>query len=130
MPNYMGISYPFSITGGGGVATSELTYSDINRIKESIEQILLTYPGERVMEPTFGCRLRDFVFENVDDPGIRGMIKYEIENAVLMWEKRAEVRDIVISSVDTDSERYLFIDIYIYVPQYQYESNMQVTVTP
>jgi phage baseplate assembly protein W len=41
-----------------------LTYrSGAEKVRESIELILRTEPGERVMRPTFGCGLRQFLME-------------------------------------------------------------------
>jgi len=127
MANYKGITFPFNITGRGGVATSELTYNELSKIEESISQIIFTYPGERVMEPTFGCKLRDYLFENADVNTL-GMIKYEIENAIIKWEPRVELKDIVISTfIDNDGSQKLFIDIYVLVVQYQVETSIQFT---
>ena len=33
-------------------------------IKQNFKMLLLTYPGERVMEPEFGIGLRRFLFSN------------------------------------------------------------------
>ena len=45
--------YPFSIAGGGRAA---LTLGD-DHVRDMIEQVLFTAPGERVMLPEFGCGL-------------------------------------------------------------------------
>ena len=36
-------------------------------IKQNFKMLLLTSPGERVMEPEFGVGMRRFLFENYDD---------------------------------------------------------------
>lgn len=126
MSNFKGISFPFRINGRGGVTTSELAYNDLTRIKESIYQILLTYPGERVMEPEFGCRLRDFIFENMGDATINTMIKFEIERAITRWEPRVQINEIVISSLEGEGK--LYIDLFITVIQYQTETNITFIV--
>ena len=53
-----GWSFPVSFSGKGGAKMSE--YED--DIAESLRIILMTYPGERTMQPEFGSRLRDFCF--------------------------------------------------------------------
>lgn len=34
---------------------------------QDIQLLLLTVPGERVQRPTFGCPLRTYIWENIDD---------------------------------------------------------------
>ena len=53
-----GWAFPPQIGAQGGVA---LTH-ERNEIEQSIQIILATSPGERVMRPTFGCRLQDLLF--------------------------------------------------------------------
>jgi phage baseplate assembly protein W len=53
------LAFPFRLTGAGGVATTGLDEA----IRGRIEQVLFTAPGERVMLPTFGCGVRDLVFQ-------------------------------------------------------------------
>ena len=40
---------------------------DIESIKNSIANALLTSPGEKILNPEFGIDLRRFIFEPVDD---------------------------------------------------------------
>jgi phage baseplate assembly protein W len=51
--------YPFSIDGSGRAA---LSLAD-DHVRDLIEQVLFTAPGERVMLPEFGCGLLKLVFE-------------------------------------------------------------------
>lgn len=55
-PNYM--KFPLEI-GAGGAATS----SRLDHIREQIEQVLFTTPGERWFRPEFGVGVRALVFE-------------------------------------------------------------------
>lgn len=54
----MNIAYPFAIDGSGRTATAEID----DHIRQMIEQLLFTAPGERVNRPTFGTGLRQLVF--------------------------------------------------------------------
>jgi len=54
-----GWAFPPRIGPQGGIA---LTH-ERNEIDQAIHIILSTSPGERVMRPTFGCRLHDIVFD-------------------------------------------------------------------
>jgi len=50
--------YPFHIDGRGRVAQT----TDEEHVRDLIEQVLLTSPGERVMRPTFVCGVGQLVF--------------------------------------------------------------------
>jgi hypothetical protein len=56
-PTYL--DYPFTIDGSGRAATT----LDDDHVRDLIEQVLFTAPGERVMLPEFGCGLLKLVFE-------------------------------------------------------------------
>lgn len=59
----MQIDYPYSINNNG--RTSETNEED--HIRDMIEQVLFTSPGERVNRPTFGCGLLKLIFEPNSD---------------------------------------------------------------
>jgi phage baseplate assembly protein W len=61
-----------------------------DKLEQGMTLILLTYPGERVMRPDFGCRLRDFVFESITpDTAVR--LADEVRRALADCEPRVEV---------------------------------------
>jgi uncharacterized protein len=53
------LDYPFSFDGLGHTASAERG----DHIRDLIEEVLLTAPGERVMRPDFGSGLLALVFE-------------------------------------------------------------------
>ena len=54
----MDIAYPFRIDGRGRTAEANRD----EHIRQMIEQVLFTSPGERVNRPTFGTGLQQLVF--------------------------------------------------------------------
>lgn len=58
LPTPRCLRFPLRI-GAGGPAASTLA----DHVREQIEQVLFTSPGERVMRPEFGGGLRALVFE-------------------------------------------------------------------
>jgi uncharacterized protein len=54
----MDVDYPFAFDGRG--RTSATGYED--HVRDLIEQVLFTSPGERVNRPTLGCGLLQLVF--------------------------------------------------------------------
>lgn len=53
-----GIMGPMTLSEGRGIALSHAEKD----IEQSVRLILSTRPGERVMRPTFGCRIHEYVF--------------------------------------------------------------------
>lgn len=89
-----GISFPPRLGADGRVAWS----SGPANIREAITVILLTQPGERLMLPDFGGKLRSFLFEP-NTVATRQRIQEEITNALSLWEPRITVQAV---SVDPD----------------------------
>jgi hypothetical protein len=53
------LDFPYHFSGLGRTATTDRD----EHIRDLIEQVLFTAPGERVMRPDFGAGLLDLVFE-------------------------------------------------------------------
>lgn len=73
--------------------------SEEEDIKSSLEILLSTRLGERVMLPNYGCNLQDLIFEKLD----RTLITYtkdKIETAILYHEPRIDVISIDITETD------------------------------
>lgn len=82
----------------------------IDKIEQSIRLVLLTYPGERVMRPEFGSRLRDFLFEAAT-PATTVRIADEVEQAIGACEPRVEVRLVeVVPDESVDGLLHITID--------------------
>jgi phage baseplate assembly protein W len=50
----------------------------------NLKNLLLTYPGERIMQPTFGVRIKDRVFEP-NTPELTISLNKEIQDAINHW---------------------------------------------
>ena len=101
---HYGISFPFRVGVKGGIAMSGTDINSARHIEESIQQILSTRIGERVMEYHFGCSVSASLFEPTDTT-LMNLLKYEIVEALETFETRIEVKkdDIKIYS-ETDIE--------------------------
>lgn len=75
--------------------------------RSSIINILCTIPGERVMEPEFGSRLRLLIFEPNDQATHQEIIE-ETKEALSRWDPFIEVRSVAVNA-DNDQVR-IFID--------------------
>lgn len=65
-------------------------------IRQSLEILLSTSIGERVMQPLYGCNLRDYQFEPVSNTFL-GFLVDLVERAILFFEPRIVVEDISIT---------------------------------
>lgn len=116
-----GIRFPFRFSERTG-GTEES--SDLDRIRESIIQILETRPGERLMRPEFGSRVKDLVFEQ-NDAVLKGLLRFHIADAIKRWEKRVTVTNVSFDdSPETTDANRLLVRITYRVIQSQVEGNM------
>lgn len=76
----MQIDYPFHFDGRG--RTAEATADD--HIRDLIEQVLFTAPGERVNRPTFGSGLLQLVFAPNGDP-LAAATELTVQGALQQW---------------------------------------------
>jgi len=68
-------------------------------IGESLRILLSTRPGERIMQPDYGCGLHTMVFESIEESTITEL-KDIIERAVLFYEPRITLEGIDINTED------------------------------
>ncbi|KQV85605.1 GPW/gp25 family protein [Rhizobacter sp. Root1221] len=73
--------------------------SQVEDIEQSLHILLSTTPGERVMQPSYGCGIRRMVFENINDSTITE-IKDIVSKAVLFFEVRITLHEIDIDATD------------------------------
>lgn len=67
--------------------------SDVDDIQSSLEILLTTRPGERVMRPDYGCNLDELLFEPLTTT-FKTYIKDLVSTAILYYEPRIEVNSI------------------------------------
>ncbi|MDV2996744.1 MAG: hypothetical protein N4J56_006449 [Chroococcidiopsis sp. SAG 2025] len=78
-------------------------------VRQSIEMILSTAPGERLMQPEFGCGIHDLVFATNSAETI-GRIVSEVRRSLVEWEARIDVQDVTVQP-EADNPNYLLIQI-------------------
>ncbi|MFY9973610.1 MAG: GPW/gp25 family protein [Chromatiaceae bacterium] len=78
-------------------------------VRQSILNILLTRPGERLMRPQFGAGLLDFVHQP-NNQTTRALIASLARKAVAQWETRVSVTE-VLALPDPDDPSLVHIEI-------------------
>ena len=96
----VGVSLPFTIGNNGFFA---VTYTTKEQIKSNLKNLILTNRGERLMQPEFGCNLRQAIFEQIG-PNTYNYIRSEIENSIQRWLPYIIVNDVNISSDTTATD--------------------------
>ena len=85
--------------------------SDVDDIQSSLEILLTTRPGERVMRPDYGCNLDELVFEPLTTT-FKTYIKDLISTAILYYEPRIEVNSIDLDDTGELEGRILIVIDY------------------
>ena len=97
-----GISWPPRIDGDGRLLRS----ADADNVREAIQVILLTEPGERVRLPEFGAGLGRFLFEpNI--PATHIAIARRITQSLMRWEPRIRVAQVEVIADPRDAQAAL-----------------------
>jgi uncharacterized protein len=95
--------------------------SDADDIKESLEIMLSTKVGERMMYPKYGCDLNVYVFDSFD-VGTETYVKDIIKTAILNHETRIRLDDVVFSY--NNEKNIVFIDLQFTIKGTNSRSNM------
>jgi phage baseplate assembly protein W len=72
--------YPFNIDGRGRTSSA----SDPDHIKQLIEQVLFTAPGERVNRPTFGSGIAQLLFAP-NSSELATATQFLVQGALQQW---------------------------------------------
>ena len=97
-PSFLGTGWAFPPTFKKSSGTLEMV-SDVEDIRQSLHILLSTSLGERVMLPDYGCNLRDYQFEPLNNTFL-GFIEDLVRRAILFFEPRIEVKEISITQAD------------------------------
>jgi uncharacterized protein len=101
------IAFPPRIGPDGQWSWSEGTQN----IRESIQIILQTEVGERLMLRPFGAGLGRYLFEpNTTDT--RRRIQEQVENALRLWEKRIRLQAVTVEEDPADPQQIIILIEY------------------
>jgi phage baseplate assembly protein W len=71
--------------------------SEEEDIRESLHILLFTSPGERIMQPSYGCGLRSMTFESISESTITEL-KDIVERGILFFEPRVTLNAVRIDT--------------------------------
>jgi phage baseplate assembly protein W len=121
----LGISINFSNNG----VFETLTSADQQGLA-NLKNLLLTFPGERYANPTFGCNLKKIVFEP-NTMIVKEQIQTTIETAVANFTPYINIQDIKIITSEDDPtfEHYIKITLTFTVDQSAFVQSITITGT-
>ncbi|RLA26174.1 MAG: hypothetical protein DRQ62_00290 [Gammaproteobacteria bacterium] len=91
-----GWSFPPSFTHHGNDVQM---VSDAEDVHQSLDILLATRLGERVMLENYGCELSEFMFEEIDQSLLNNLSSL-IENAITRHERRIKLDSVTITQSD------------------------------
>ena len=92
--DFIGTGWAFPVRVGAGAI--EVVSGDKD-VGQSIQLILATAKGERVMRPDFGCGIHNLVFAAVNTQLI-ARVRREVEDALRTYEARIEVLRVAVAT--------------------------------
>jgi len=105
-----GWNFPPTFTSNGKLLN---IISNEDDIRSSLEILLSTRIGERIMQPTYGCDLSKLLFEPIDS-SLVAYLKDLINDAILYHEARIILNDVSVNAAsDMEGKVYITIDYTI-----------------
>jgi len=124
MAEGLSISLPLSLNEKDGPYRSNMTLDEV--AQQNIKMIVLTSPGERVMEPDFGVGIRNYLFEQ-ESPFLISDIRSRIGSQVERYAPFIKIRELNIN-IDPDNG-FLSVQIKYAVPAGGIVSDLTIPVS-
>ncbi|HEX3250319.1 MAG TPA: GPW/gp25 family protein [Pyrinomonadaceae bacterium] len=113
----MNVDFPFSFGANGRTADT----NDDDHIRDLIQQVLFTAPGERVNRPDFGSGLLRLVFAPNSDE-LAAATQFLVQGSLQQWlGDLIEVNDVLVNNSDSS----LFVEVHYTVRRTQQQNVAQ-----
>jgi phage baseplate assembly protein W len=86
----------------------------VEDIEKSLQILLTTSIGERLMQPRYGCNMEDLLFESLDT-ATKTIIIDRIKTAILFFEPRIEAKKIELNT-QNELEGEITVEIEYIIP--------------
>ena len=117
----MNIDYPFHLDGRGRTAAT----TDDDHIRDLLEQLIFTSPGERVNRPDFGSGILQLIFAP-NSPELAATLQFTLQAAIQRWLSDVlELQALEVTSADST----LTIDVQYLVRRTQQQQTSTFTRT-
>ena len=117
MPGYSP-KYPLTFDPSDGYY--EMNKTVVDAIRQNVKNLVMTIPGERIMDPEYGVGLSRYLFETVDS-GIESLITSEIEYQMRNYLPQVALKNVSVSTSQRNEDIYdhsLIVKITYYIPSF------------
>lgn len=98
MAKAIGITLPIQL---GNTGYFEQSFDTLTQVKSNFINLILTRRGERVHQPEFGCRIHEYLFEQLTPQNIEGA-RTSVIDAVERWMPFLELIQFELNATSTD----------------------------
>lgn len=106
--DFLGKGWSFPPSFNAALKGVEMTEKEED-ISRSLQILLTTRTGERIMQPKYGCNMDEMVFEPLSTQ-VKTIIKDKIQTAILYFEPRIDVTSISMNTTN-ELEGEILIEI-------------------
>jgi len=93
----MNIDFPFRFDSRGHSASTD----ESDHIRDMLEQVIFTSPGERVNRPDFGSGLLQLIFAP-NSPELAATVQFTLHAAIQRWLGDViQIQDLAVTAVDS-----------------------------
>ena len=120
-----GISFPFRVSVRGGATMSVANTKSVDKIVESMQQIVLTREGERCMEYDVYSQIDKLIF-NIEDDTLRQVCEYMLKDAINRLETRVTVNDVRLARDEKTGIIYALVNFTVNKTNNNYNTTLGV----
>ena len=105
-------------------------HTEVEAVIQDLKMLLLTSPGERIMDPNFGVGMRKFLFEQ-NNSSTHSTIRAKIIRQTMEYMPFLEIQDVQFSSENNDSSiksNGLLVTIKFIIAPLGIATSTQITV--
>ena len=122
-----GISVKLPLTYNYEDGPYALNKTIVETVQQNFKMLLLTIPGERMMNTDFGVGIQKFLFEN-DTIELRSKLSSRIKAQVSKYMSFIKVRDVIMPDINEQNNNFLMISIKYYIEPISMEDVLNITV--
>jgi len=115
----VGLAFPLRHSDSYGMF--RLTRTKMEQAYHNLTMLLRTHPGERLGNPTFGCRIHQLLFEPMGN--VEGEVEAAIREAVDLWLPYIVLHKVKIDEGGSEDPRAVYVHI-----TYSVDTDLQATM--
>ena len=96
-------------------------FDALTQVRSNLTNLILTRRGERIMQPEFGCRVHELLFDNITDELVAN-VRGAIEEAIQYWLPFVIIEDLSVDKNEDSNEVYVTLT-------YRLKTNVKITDT-